>query len=246
MGEGRKLLADENLIETALWLETQGLVCCIQEDGGVCTQLELGGIDAWMMEALRKLSIPWIPYKPCVYGIALRNKLPQIVVEKEQTLLMPLYKCLWIQTGALPRTHGCNEIIVLFADIFCEKLNFRQLIERISKGQDTAFVLKWEKDGLYLNEHQILTSRSTLQKGIMQILMDMQSFGQYIPFEKIADLLQKRYSLEITDIHDQIYKPLNLLRTKVRGKIKKFSQLNDFIEICKSSCRLNASIWVED
>ncbi|MDR1652856.1 MAG: hypothetical protein LBS01_04290 [Prevotellaceae bacterium] len=245
MGEGRKLLADENLIETAQWLETQGLVCCIQEEK-VLIQLNLDGIDVWIQRELDKLCVKWIAYKPCVYGIELKNKLPQIVVEKEQTLFLPSYKSLWIQTGSRPRTYGGHDIIVLFADIFCAKLNFRQLIESVSKGQDTAFVLKWENDGLYLNEHQILTEQATVQKGIMQILIDQQSGGQCIPFEEIANILQQQYDLEINDIHNQIYRPINVLRTKVMEKVLPLAQRNDFIEICNSSCRLNALIWVED
>jgi hypothetical protein len=244
-GGEHELLVAENLIETARWLKEQGLVRCAQEKCGMRVQLNLEGIDAWMKNELNKCNVKWIPHTPRVYGIALKRT-SQILLEQEQTLFMPPHKGLWIQTTEPPRTYGTKDIVVHFADIFCEKINLRQLVERIATNKDTEFALKWEKETLYLNEHLILTEQSTLQKGIMQILINQQNCGKYISFEEIADILQEQYHLEINDVHNQVYKPIHVLQTKVMKKVPQLAQHNGFIEICKSFCRLNPSVWVMD
>jgi hypothetical protein len=246
-GGERKLLVAEDLIENARWLEKQRLVRCAQEECGMRVQLNLEGIDAWMMNALNKLGANWEAYEPCVYGIALLKTKPELVVRNGDALFMIPAKCFLVQTNEPPRTYGNNDIIVHFADIFCEKINLRQLVERIANNKG-SFALKWEKGALYLNEHLILTKQSTLQKDIIQILIKQQkeNKNEYISYEKIADILQKQYYLEVDDIHNQIYKPINLLQTKVRKKIPQFAQRNDFIELYKNSCRLSWSIWVVD
>jgi hypothetical protein len=192
--------------------------------------------------------VEWKAYRQCVYGIALLDMEPEIVVRKEQTLVMVPHKCLWVQTGESPRTYGNKDIIVHFADIFCERLNLRQLVERIANNKNVAFALKWESDGLYLNQKLILSEQSVFQKGIIQILIKRQkeSNHEYISFDELANILQEQYFLEIDDIHNQIYRPINALQAKVMKKIPRLAQRNDFIEICKNSCRLNALIWVED
>jgi hypothetical protein len=80
----------------------------------------------------------------------------------------------------------------------------------------------------------------------MQILIDRQNCGKYISFEEIADILQEQYHLEIDDVHNQVYKPIHVLQAKVMKKLPQLAQRNGFIEICKSFCRLNSSIWVMD
>jgi hypothetical protein len=144
--------------------------------------------------------------------------------------------------------HLPQDATILFADIFCERINLRQLVERIANNNDVAFALKWESDGLYLNHTSILTEQSVFQKGIMQILIKRQqdNNNEHILFKEIANILQKQHGLEIDDIHNQIYRPINALQTKVMKKFPRLAQRNDFIEIYKNSCRLNASIWVED
>jgi hypothetical protein len=247
-GKCGQLLTDPTLIEAATLLEKENLVCCFKEDGGVRVQLNLEGIDAWIKGELSKLPVEWKAYKPCVYGIALLEMEPEIVVRKEKTLLMNPYTCFWVQTSEPPRTYGNQDIIVHFADIFCEKINFRKFVERIANNKNVAFALKWESDGLYLNHRLVLTEQSVFQKGIIQILIKQQkeSNHEYISFDELANILQEQYFLEINDIHNQIYRPINALQTKVMKKIPQLVQRSDFIEICKNSCRLNASIWVDD
>jgi hypothetical protein len=247
-GKDGQLLTDSTLIEVATLLENENLVCCMQENAGTSVQLNLEGIDAWIKSELSKLPVEWKAYKPCVYGIALLDMEPEIVVRKEKTLLMNPYTCFLVQTGEPPRTYGNQDIIVHFADIFCEKINFRKFVERIANNKNVAFTLKWESDGLYLNQQLILTEQSVFQKGIIQILIARRNknSNEYTPFEEIADILQKQYGLEIDDIHNQIYKPINLLQTKVRKKVPQLAQRNDFIEIYKNSCRLSGSIWIAD
>jgi hypothetical protein len=247
-GEGSGLLTDKDLIETAKWLETQGLVRCTQEKDGIAVQLNFEGIDAWIQGALNKLGVKWFVYKMCAYGITLRDESPIAFMKNEQTILALQYKCLWIQVNEHPRTHFSNDIVVHFADIFCEKLDFSQFVERIASDQDTKFVLKWEKDGLYLNQIQIVTDRSNIRKAIMQILIEYQKNkpSKYISFEGVANVLQERYSFVIDDLHSQIYKQINALQTTVMKKIPQLAQRNDFIEISRNSCRLNASIWAVD
>jgi hypothetical protein len=245
-GGEHELLVAENLIETARWLEEQGLVRCAQEECGMRVQLNMEGIDVWMKNELNKCNVGWIPHTPCVYGIALKRT-SQILLEQEQTLFMPPHKGLWIRTTKPPRTYGNNDIVVHFADIFCEKINLRQLVERIAINKDVAFVLKWEKGELYLNEHVIVTARSNIRKAIMQILIERQKNNQeYIPFEEIADTLQERHDFVIDDIHSQIYKHINVLQQRGREKVPQLTQLGDFIEIHNCCCRLNPLIWATD
>ncbi|MDR1208332.1 MAG: hypothetical protein LBJ89_03195 [Holosporales bacterium] len=247
-GKDRRLLTDSVLIEAAVLLEKENLVCCFKEDEGTRVQLNLEGIDAWIKNELSKLPVEWKAYKLCVYGIAILEMEPEIIVRKEKTLLMSPSTCFWVQTNEPPRTYGNQDIIVHFADIFCKKINFRKFVERIANNKNVAFVLKWESNGLYLNQKLILTEQSVFQKGIIQILIKRQkeNNNEYILFEEIANILQEQYFLEIDDIHNQIYKPINLLQTKARKKVPQLAQRNDFIEIYKNSCRLSGSIWIAD
>jgi hypothetical protein len=245
MGEGRELLVAENLIETVKWLETQELVHYTQEDSGIRVQLNLEGIDAWMKGALNKLNVKWTPYKPCFYGIVLLETKPELVVRNEHALLMIPSKCFCVQTSEPPRTYGNDDIVVHFADIFCEKINLRQLVERISSNKDTAFVLKLEKEAFYLNEHVIVTARSNMRKAIMQILIERKNNEQeYISFEGIADVLQENSEFVIDDIHNQIYKHVHILQKRGIEKVSQLAKHGGFIEMHNGCCRLNPLIWV--
>jgi hypothetical protein len=247
-GEGCGLLTDKDLIEVAKWLESQGLVRCAHEKEGVAVQLNFAGIDAWMRAMLDELHVDWKPIQPGIYGIAASNEVPKQFVEEGRSVFKFSYRSLWIKPFVANIPCLPQDTIVSFADIFCERLNLRQLVERISHNQNAAFVLKWEKDGLYLNKSIIVTTQSTLQKGIIQILIEHQKLNrtEYISFEELANILQSQYNVEIDDIHNQIYKPIYILQTKVMKKIPRLAQRDDFIEMSKSACRLNASIWVMD
>jgi Fe2+ or Zn2+ uptake regulation protein len=243
-GGERKLLVAEDLIKNAQWLEEQGLVRCAQEECGMRVQLNLEGIDAWMMSALNKLAAKLEAYEPCVYGIALLKTKPELVVRNGDALFMIPAKCFLVQTSESPRTYGNNDIVVHFADIFCEKINLRQLVERIANNRDIAFALKWEKGALYLNEHVIVTARASMRKAIMQILIKHQKTNQeYISFEKIADNLQEQHEFLIDDIHSQIYRHIHVLQQRVQEKVP---QCGAFIESRNNRCRLNPAILVMD
>jgi thiol-disulfide isomerase/thioredoxin len=247
MGEGRKFLADENLINTSRWLEEQRIVCCLPEDAGIRVQLNLEGIDAWMRNKLNELHVDWKPIQPGIYGIALLNKAPAHLIENEQSVFQFHYKSLWIEPCSTLVPHLPQDATIFFADIFCEKINFRQLIERIANNNGIAFVLKWEKGELYLNEHIIVTARSNMRKTIMQILIERQkSNNYYISFEEIADILQEHDEFVIDDIHNQIYKHIHILQKRVMKKGPHIAKLGDFIEIHNRCCRLNPLIWVAD
>jgi hypothetical protein len=243
-GEERKLLVDENLIETARWLEKQGFVDCVQEDDGISIQFNLKGIDVWLRS---KLNIDWTAQEPCVYGIALPSKTSTRLIKNGKTQFAIVYESLWIQTAEFIRPPENNDVVVHFADIFCEKINLPQLVERVASNKDIAFVLKWEKGELFLNEQVIVTARASMRKAIMQILIEHQKNNlDYISFKKIADTLQKQHEFVIDDIHSQMYRHIHVLQQSVQETVPQFTQRGDFIEVRNNCCRLNPSIWVMD
>jgi hypothetical protein len=246
-GEESKLLVDENLIKTAQWLEKQGIVDCVQKDDGISIRFKLEGIDAWLRSKLSKINIDWTAQEPCVYGIALPSKTSTRLIKNGKTQFAIVYESLWIQTAEFVRSPEISDTVVHFADIFCEKINFRQLVERVASNKDIAFVLKWEKEELFLNEQVIVTARASMRKAIMQILIERQKNDQdYTSFEEIANILQEQYEFVIDDIHSQIYRHIRVLQQRVQENVPQFTQRGDFIEVRNNCCRLNPSIWVMD
>jgi hypothetical protein len=244
-GEEHGLLIEKDLIETAIWLGSQGLVRCIQAGEGVAVQLSFEGIDAWMRARLDELQVDWRLIQPGVYGIAVSNEIPRHIIENGQSVFQFSYRSLWLEPFVANIPCLPQDTTISFADIFCERLNLRQLVERISHNQNAAFVLKWEKDGLYLNQIQIVTDRSNIRKTIMQILIEYQKNkpSEYISFEGIAEILQDQKNFIVNDLHSQVYRHLHTLQTRVAEKMP---QIGYFIEIRHNRCRLNPSIWATD
>jgi hypothetical protein len=116
-------------------------------EGGMRVQLNLKGIDAWVKSEFDRLCVKWRPYKPCIYGIALLNKTSRLI-ENGHTRFTTWYQCFWIQTSEPPKTYGKKDIVVHFADIFCQKIDLHQLVERIANEEDITFVLNGEKNRL--------------------------------------------------------------------------------------------------
>jgi hypothetical protein len=245
-GKERELLADKNLIETARWLEEKGLVLCTHGNGCVQAQLNLEGIDAWMQNKLNELHVDWKLIQSGIYGIETPSKEPAHMIEDDQDVFFFCYKSLFIVPLYKGFTHQPKNVIIQFADIFCENVDMRRLIRTVATGKEVEFVLEWINGALYLNKQRILTKSSKRQKAIIQILIDEQNSSKYISFDEIAERIEHKDGLRTDDIHDQIYKPINILQSNVRTKFPKLTQGSNFIEIGKASCRLNASVWVKN